>query len=336
MNDGQRAQKALQLEKEREIMKEIFREKRDKIRKDNRISINTDKFVKESEDLNKKLAKDTVGLVHLNQFQKIREDIESEDKGSGEREKEEQERKRRKMQQAASKLSFEVDELIDEESDEPASSVTTGTGKKGRLGADPSVISYFEASDYLAATSAALESSKERSEQEKRQRDEKKKSSLIRLTLSFYDGADHRFCVDFKRGDRLLDVLKKCQQEYGPLKGVLLEDLMIIKENLILPTDLSVFDLEEMGALKDGGRGHYHSSYLFSFTPQAKDQKGALNSGDPTSTAPLLNPDEMIETDASRNAKICSKVWFERNKNLIPAKYWYPFDNTKHCRKELH
>ena len=67
MNDGQRAQKALQLEKEREIMKEIFKEKREKIRKDNRISISTEKFVKESDDLNKKLAKDTVGLVHLNQ-----------------------------------------------------------------------------------------------------------------------------------------------------------------------------------------------------------------------------------------------------------------------------
>lgn len=326
MNDGQRAQKALQLEKEREIMKELFREKREKIRKDNRIAINTDKFVKESEDLNKKLAKDTVGLVHLNQFQKIREDIESEDtKDSGEKDREEM--RKRKIQQAASKLSFEVDELVDEED------AQEDTVKKSRLGADPSVKSYFEASDYLAATSAALESSKERLELEKKQRDEKKKSSLVRLTLSFYDGADHRFCVDFKRGDRLLDVLKKCQKEYGPLKGVLLDDLMIVKENLILPTEMSVFDLEEMGALKDGGRGPYHSSDLFSFNLQAKDQKNAANSGDPTSTAPLLNPDEMIETDASRNAKICSKVWFERNKHLIPAKYWFPFDKTKHCRR---
>ena len=330
MNDGQRAQKALQLENEREIMKEIFREKRDKIRKDNRISINTDKFVKESEDLNRKLAKDTVGLVHLNQFQKIREDIESDDnKGLEERDKEGI--RRRKMQQAASKLSFEVDELIDEDSNDVEEA--TVVIKKSRLGADPSVKSYFEASDYLEATSAALESSKDRLEQEKRHKDEKKKSSLVRLTLSFYDGADHRFCVDFRRGDRLLDVLKKCQQEYGPLKGVLLDDLMLVKENLILPSDLSVFDLEDMGALKDGGRGPYHSSDLFSFILQAKDQKGTINSGDPTSTAPLLNPDEMIETDASRNAKICSRVWFERNKHLIPAKYWFPFDKMKHCRK---
>ena len=324
MNDGQKAQKALQLEKEREIMKEIFREKREKIRKDNRISINTEKFVKESDDLNKKLAKDTVGLVHLNQFQKIREDIETEERDGKNKEKEEQERKRKLKQQAASKLSFEIDELLDEEEE-------VEDGKRSRLGADPTVKSYFEASDYAAATSAALDSSKERQEREKALREEKRKSSAVRLTLSFYDGADHRFCVDFKRGDLIKEVLKKCQIEYGPLRGVLLENLMFVKENLILPTDLSVFDLEELGALKDGGRGPYANSDLFSFILQAKDQKSA-NSGDGTSTAPL-NPEEMIETDASRNAKICTASWYERNKHLVPAKYWFPFDPLKHCRK---
>lgn len=329
MNDGQKAQKALELAKEREIMKELFREKREKIRKDNRILISTEKFVKESDDLNKKLAKDTVGLVHLNQFQKIREDIESEEReGMKNREKEEKERKRKLMQQAASKLSFDFDEFLDAEEETESAEV----GKKTRLGADPTVKSYFEASDYAAATSAALESSKERQEREKAAQDEKKKSTSVRLTLSFYDGADHRFCVDFKRGDVLREVLKKCQVEYGPLRGVLLENLMFVKENLILPTDLSVFDLEELGALKDGGRGPYANSDLFSFNLQAKDQKSAANSGDGTSSAPL-SPDEMIETDASRNAKICTMAWYERNKHLVPAKYWYPFDPTKHTRK---
>lgn len=328
MSDGQKAQKALQLEKEREIMKEIFREKREKIRKDNRISINTEKFVKESDDLNKKLAKDTVGLVHLNQFQKIREDIETEERDGGKnKEKEEQERKRKLKQQATSKLSFGLDELLDDEEENEQ----VECGKKSRLGADPTVKSYFEASDFAAATSAALDSSNERQEREKTLRDEKRKSSAVRLTLSFYDGADHRFCVDFKRGDLLREVLKKCQIEYGPLRGVLLENLMFVKENLILPNDFSVFDFEELGTLKDGGRGPYANSDLFSFILQAKDQK-SVNNGEGTSTAPL-NPDEMIETDASRNAKICTMAWYERNKHLVPAKYWFPFDPLKHCRK---
>jgi protein FAM50 len=333
MNDGQRAQKALQLEKEREIMKEIFKEKRYKIRKDNRISINTDKFVRESDDLNKKLAKDTVGLVHLNQFQKIREDILNEDLDGQvrKRELEEQERKRKRLKEANSKLSFKLEE-DDEAFEEVEAEAEETVKRKGRLGADPSVKSYFEASDYVAATSAALETSTDLHNQEKRVRDERRKAQSVRLTLSYYDGADHRFCVDFRRGDLLREVLRKCQQEYGPLRGILVDNLLLIKENLILPTEsLSVFDLEEAEALKDGGRGPYHNSDLFSFTPQAKDQKAAIVS-DGTAPAPL-NPDEMIETDASRNAKICTKSWFERNKHLAPAKYWYRYDPLKHCRK---
>lgn len=307
-------EKALQLEREREIMKEIFREKREKIRKDNRIAINTEKFVKESDDLNKKLAKDTVGLVHLNQFQKIREDIET-DKN---REKEEEEKKRKLLKkQAASRLSFEAN-FEEEEED------LFDRKRSKRLGADPTVKSYFEASDYAAATNAALDSSKARQEQEKLTRYEKRKAIPVRLTLSFYDGADHRFCVDFKRGDGLREVLKKCQNEYGPLRGVLLENLMFVKENLILPLEMSVFDLEELGALKDGGRGPYANSDLFSFLLQ----KSTHNSVVEASTS-----EEMIETDASRNAKICTIAWFERNKHLVPAKYWIPFDPSKHCRK---
>ena len=361
MNDGQRALKALQLEKEREIMKEIFKEKREKIRKDNRIAIDTNKFVKESDDLNKILAKDTVGLVHLNQFQKIREDIETEERDGLKNNnfEIEQEKKRKRMQQTAARLSFEIDELISEEqeTDHFDSSVNDSNSiendnqdqdlsednslklvkslmnKKSRLGADPNVKSYFEASDYAAATFEAIESSKQRKDTENNFLNEKRKSTPVRLTLSFYDGADHRFCVDFKRGDRIIDVLRKCRLEYGPLRGVLVEDLILVKENLIVPTDLSVFDLEELGALKDGGRGPYRNSDLFSFILQAKDQKHFGGEGASGGSQPLT-PDEMIETDASRNAKICTKTWFERNKQLVPAKYWFPFDVNKHCRRK--
>lgn len=332
MADGQRAQnaqKALQLEKEREIMNQIFREQRDKIRKDNKISISTDKFVRESDDLNKKLAKDTIGLVHLNQFQKIREDIEREEQEGGEKRKdlEEVERERKKRtQRAASRLSFYDEEEAEELEDSTESQKETITSfKKNRLGADPTVKSYFEASDFEAETTAALESSRQRQDKQQRVIHDKKKTSMIRLTLSFYDGADHRFCIDFKRGDTLLEVLKKCRLEYGPLRGVLAEDLMLIKENLILPTNLSVFDLEEMGALKDGGKGPYHNSSLFSFTLQPKDHQSS-EAGIP------VEQEDLIDTDASRNAKICSISWFERNKHLVPAKYWYPFEASKHCR----
>lgn len=315
-------QKALQLEKERAIMKELFKEKREALKKESKITISTDKFVKQRDDRTTKLAQDTVGLVHLEQFQKIREDLEGDGQPKSEQElQEELERQRKRRQAAAARLSFADEE--EAEVEEPIFPV-----KKGRLGADPKVKSYFEASDLLAQSNAATEAQSEKDSIEAAARADKLKNTPVRLTLSFYDGADHRFFVDFKRGDPLSEVIKKCRLEYGPLRGVLVENLMLVKENLILPVELSVFDFEEMGALKDGGRGPHHSTPLFSFTLQKRDQKTQTEPGSQV----ILSQEDMIETDASRNAKLFTKSWYERNKHLIPAKYWIPFDAQKHCK----
>ena len=302
-------------------MKELFKEKREALKKESKITISTDKFVKQRDDRTSKLARDTVGLVHLEQFQKIREDLEGDEKARSEQELQaELERQRKKRQAEAARLSFADEEEAEEELVLPV--------KRGRLGADPKVKSYFEASDLIAQRDAASEAQSEKDSAEAAARAEKLKNTPVRLTLSFYDGADHRFFVDFKRGDPLLEVIKKCRLEYGPLRGVLVENLMLVKENLILPGELSVFDLEEMGALKDGGRGPHHSTPLFSFTLQKRDQKTQIEPGSQV----IFSEEDMIETDASRNAKLFTKSWYERNKQLIPAKYWIPFDAQKHCK----
>ena len=320
-------QKALQLEKERAIMKEIFKEKRDSLRKESKISISTDKFVKQTDDLSGKLARDTVGLVRLEQFQKIREDIEQSDgPGTAEEREAERERQRKRLQAAQARLSF-ADELEEDEADEQT---VFQAAKRKRLGANPAVKSYFEAADLQAQSEAIHDATLQLSQAAAAARAERAKSTPIRLTLSFYDGADHRFFVDFKRGDPLQEMLQKCRLEYGPLRGILLENLMFVKENLILPPELSVFDLEQLGALKDGGRGPHHSHALFSFALQKRDQKTVHEPG----TQVILSEEDMIETDSSRNAKIFTKTWYERNKHLIPAKYWIPFDPQKHCKKE--
>ncbi len=315
-------QKALQLEKERAIMKEIFKEKRDSLRKESKISISTDKFVRETDDRSVKLARDTVGLVRLEQFQKIREDLESSDSAAAAAQREAEREKQRK---AKARLSF-ADEEEGQESVEDEQHIL----KKTRLGANPSVKSYFEAADLQARTEALSDATLQQSQAEAAARAERAKSMPIRLTLSFYDGADHRFFLDFKRGDSLREMLQKCRLEYGPLRGILLENLMFVKENLILPGELSVFQLEEMGAMKDGGRGPHHSHPLFSFSSQKRDQKTVHEPG----TQVILSEEDMIDTDSSRNAKIFTKTWFERNKHLVPAKYWIPFDPAKHCKKE--
>lgn len=318
-------------------MKEIFKEKREALRKESKISISTDKFVRQTDDRSVKLARDTVGLVRLEQFQKIREDIEQNEDSIRAAEREAEREKQRKA--ARARLSFAAafdgeDEELDGEDvggqqQQQQLQLQQPLAKKGRLGPDPKVKSYFEAADLKAQTDAFLDASLQQRQAEEAARAERAKATPIRLTLSFYDGADHRFFVDFKRGDSIGELLQKCRLEYGPLRGILLENLMFVKENLILPPELSVYDLERMGALKDGGRGPHHSNSLFSFSLQKKDQKTVHEPG----TQVILSDEDMIETDASRNAKIFTKTWFERNKHLLPAKHWIPFDPLKHCRK---
>lgn len=359
---AQSLQRAQQLEKERQIMKELFREKREKIRKDGKIAISTDKFVRESDDLNRKLAHDTVGLVRLEQFQRIREEIEREEREGRKLSDEERQRQRKRRQEAAARLSFEIeDDVWDdaagetpeetatarltqnkkddrEESDSKPSeaSETADTAeslsmfkgrKRARLGADPTVKSYFEASELAAAASAALDSSRKRLGEEQRVADEKQRTAVVRLVMSFYDGTDHRFFVDCKRGDRIIDILTQCRQEYGPLRGLLVSDLVFVKENLILPTELSIFEFEQLGARREGNRTSRRDHPLFSFALQKKERRVAESDDVPT------GDEVMIETDASRNARICSKTWLARNRHQIPAKYWTPFDPAKHCRR---
>lgn len=305
-------------------MKEIFKEKRDSLRKESKISLSTAKFVSQTDDRSVKLARDTVGLVRLEQFQRIREDLEQgETSGAEAAAQREAERERQRKLQA--RLSFELDA---EEEAEPANKDSNPVSKRKRLGPNPGVKSYFEAADLKAQSDAFLDASAAQKAAEKEARAAAARSTPIRLTLSFYDGADHRFFVDFKRGDSITEMLAKCRLEYGPLRGTLLENLLFVKENLILPGELSVFQLEEMGALKDGGRGPHHSHPLFSFSLQKRDQKTVHEPG----TQVILSEEDMIETDSSRNAKIFTKTWYERNKHLVPAKYWIPFDAQKHCK----
>jgi protein FAM50 len=320
-------QRALQLEKERAIMKEIFKEKRDSLRKESKISISTDKFIKQTDDLSGKLARDTVGLVRLEQFQKIREDIEISDAAGSAAEREaERERQRKRLLAAQARLSFAED--LEDDQEPPDAPQNDLSSKRKRMGANPSVKSYFEEADLQAQTDAIVDASLQQSQAEAAARAERAKTISIRLTLSFYDGADHRFFVDFKLGDTIREMLQKCRLEYGPLRGILLENLMFVKENLILPAELSVFELQEMGALKDGGRGPHHSHPLFAFASQKRDQKTVHEPGSQV----IFSEEDMIETDSSRNAKIFTKTWYERNKHLIPAKYWLPFDSQKHCK----
>ena len=137
--------------------------------------------------------------------------------------------KDRKKKQAA--LSF----AVDEEDDEGAVDVPS-LKKVKRFGKDPNVSTYFLPD-------------KEREEEEKRlreqlqkefdERQEAIKEEQIEITYSYWDGSGHRRQTTVKKGLRIDQFLEHCRRElcdgFPELRGTSAENLMYIKEDLVIP-----------------------------------------------------------------------------------------------------
>lgn len=191
------------------------------------MDISLDKFVTKSDDKASKLAAETVGLVQLDQFQKIKESTLSGSSLS-ERSEEEIAEQDRKIKQRAAKLSFSLDDDEDEEDQE-----VQVPAKMARLGPDPSAIAMSQALEIereMAAKRLEAELEAKRVAEE-----EAIKKQAIKLNCSFFDGSDRRFILEGFKGDSIAQLLEKAQTAFPPLKGSLVSSLLFIKENVILP-----------------------------------------------------------------------------------------------------
>lgn len=188
-----------------------------------------------SEDRASKLAAVTVGLVQLDQFQRIKENALSGSPVS-ERSQEQIAEQNRRIKARASKLSFSFDDDEGEGSDEGAQV----PAKMARLGPDPAA----------AAMSEALEAEQEMVAKQKQAvveanriaAVEATKSQAIKLNCSFFDGSDRRFIIEGFKGDSIAQLLENAQKAFPPLKGSLVSSLLFIKENVILPHEMTVYE----------------------------------------------------------------------------------------------
>lgn len=64
---------------------------------------------------------------------------------------------------------------------------------------------------------------------------EKIKQQAISITYSFWDGTGHRKSVDCKKGDSVAMFLEKVRQQWSELRGTNVDNMMFIKEDLIIP-----------------------------------------------------------------------------------------------------
>ncbi|XP_054859428.1 protein FAM50A isoform X1 [Eublepharis macularius] len=336
------AGRALQLMKKRERQREQMEQMRQRIAEENIMKSNIDKkFSAHYDAVEAELKSSTVGLVTLNDMKAKQEALVKEREkqlAKKEQSKElqlklermrERERKQEQKRKISS-LSFTLDEEeeedgAEEEEDEEAELEREELpAKKRKLGKNPDVDTSFlpdrdretpPVSESISSTWFALQEEENRLREELRQeweaKQEKIKSEEIEITFSYWDGSGHRRTVKMKKGNTIQQFLQKAleilRKDFSELRSAGVEQLMYIKEDLIIP--------------------HHHSFYDFIVT-KARGKSGPLFNFDVHDDVRLLS-DATVEKDESHAGKVVLRSWYEKNKHIFPASRWEPYDPEK-------
>ncbi|CAN6587038.1 unnamed protein product [Malus baccata var. baccata] len=323
MGDGyvgtaQDAVRIRRLEKQREAERQKIHELKSKSASDNGQPGLLQFGSSTSEILETAFKKETIGLVTREQYVEKKENIknkyEEEEKEKLQKLQQEEEelqlqkRKKRKIK-GSSRLSFadEVEDGIEEEGGENKSTEATRL-RCGRLGKDPTV-----------ETSFLPDSEREAEEQAERERlrkqwqteQDKIRRESLQITYSYWDGTGHRRVLQVKKGDKIGDFLKAVQQQLAPefreVRTTSVENLLYVKEDLIIP--------------------HQHSFYEL-IVNKARGKSGPLFHFDVHEDVRTI-ADATIEKDESHAGKVVERHWYEKNKHIFPASRWEIYDPTK-------
>ncbi|KAI8870629.1 XAP5 protein [Ramicandelaber brevisporus] len=132
------------------------------------------------------------------------------------------------------------------------------------------------------------------------------KQQPISIVYSYWDGAGHRRKLACKKGDTIAHFLSlvKLQFPRELAKCRTVDELVFVKEDLILPHNITFYDL-----IVNKARGK--SGPLFDFS--AKDDV-------------RIEMDGRKEKEDTHAAKVCERRWYERHKHTFPASRWEQFD----------
>ncbi|XP_053698194.1 protein FAM50 homolog [Sabethes cyaneus] len=319
--------RAMQLMKKREIAQQEIEFRKKKIEEDLKVSNIENKFATHYDAVEQQLKTSTIGLVTLDEMKQKQEDIVREREKKLAQKKEEKDREKLRALEAkqAEKdrqkrqiqaLSFNPDDLEDENSDdteqEPATkkwqTEESSVPKNKRIRKNPDVDTSF-------LPDREREESDNKLREELRQEWAIKQATLkdqeIMITFSYWDGSGHRKCVTMKKGNSIYQFLQKClemlRKEFSELKTVMADQLMYVKEDLILP--------------------HHYTFYDFIVT-KARGKSGPLFNFDVKDDIRMIS-DATVEKEESHAGKVLLRSWYERNKHIFPASRWEPYDPTK-------
>ncbi|XP_076666198.1 protein FAM50 homolog [Andrena cerasifolii] len=317
------AGRAMQLMKKREIAQQEIELRKKKIEDDLKIHNIENKFATHYNAVEQQLKTSTIGLVTLNEMKAKQENIVKERErklAQKEREKEQEkeralaakqaEKNKQKKQIQALSFNLEEDEVehSDEELEVKEEQIKDCEPEIKKIKKNPDVDTSFLPD-------------REREEEENRLREElrqewaRKQNALkeeeIEITFSYWDGSGHRRSVIMKKGNSIYQLLQRClevlRREFSELKTVMADQLMYVKEDLILP--------------------HHYTFYDFIVT-KARGKSGPLFTFDVHDDIRVMH-DASVETEESHAGKVLLRSWYERNKHIFPASRWEPFDPTK-------
>uniref|UniRef100_A0A7S4P3F7 FAM50A/XAP5 C-terminal domain-containing protein n=1 Tax=Guillardia theta TaxID=55529 RepID=A0A7S4P3F7_GUITH len=315
---GNEINRILELQRKREDEVKKLEETKKKIQEQNRVDVtgfNTKFGTSKGDVIQDELGKVTVGLVTLEQLKKHKEELakkeqilehlQRKEEIENEKLKREADRKNRKSKLTKSTLSFgdEAEEL-EEEDVEPVA--------KKKVVKNPTVDTSF-----LPDKDRELREIEERRKltQEWHEEQERKKAEVIEVTYSYWDGSGHRRALKCTKGmtvGQFLEMARKnLQDEFRELRGTSCDNLIYVKEDLIIPHDMTFHVLIET---------------------KARGKSGPLFHFDVHEDVRTVN-DARIEKDESHAGKVVERHWYERNKHIFPASRWEPFDPEKKWEK---
>lgn len=311
------AGRALQLIKKRELQQQETELRKKKIEEDLKVQNIDSKFASHFDAVEMQLKADTVGLVTLDQMKAKQETIVKErEKKLAQKEKEKnkeqlkaleaKEAEKSKQRKQIQTLSFNVDE--DDEGDEGDSSSDSSKKlkwtdqlepMKKKIKKNPNVDTSF-------LPDREREEAENKMREELRQQWVEKQAALkdeeIEITFSYWDGSGHRRSIVQKKGNSIYQFLQKSleevlRKEFPELKTVSADQLMYVKEDLILP--------------------QHYTFYDFIIT-KARGKSGPLFQFDVKDDIRMIS-DASVEKEESHAGKVLLRSWYEKSKHIFPV-----------------
>ncbi|XP_034944767.1 protein FAM50 homolog [Chelonus insularis] len=327
------AGRAMQLMKKREIAQQEIEFRKKKIEDDMKIHNIENKFATHYNAVEQQLKTSTIGLVTLDEMKAKQEIIvrERERKlAQKEREKAQEkervlaakqaEKNKQKKQIRALSFNMNEDEVISDDDSTTDYQLSNDQNKLISSNFDESFRTVKKIKKNPDVDTSFLPD-REREDEEHRIREELRqewaikqnalKEEEIEITFSYWDGSGHRKSVIMKKGNSIYQLLQRCleilRREFSELKTVMADQLMYVKEDLILP--------------------HHYTFYDF-IVSKARGKSGPLFTFDVHDDVRMMH-DASVETEESHAGKVLLRSWYERNKHIFPASRWEPFDPTK-------